>query len=519
MPYYVKKHLLFIHIPKTGGSSLERYLEEDDYQILRKGHASNDIFPKHMVNECSTSPQHQTYATLYTYRDQLNLLFDDNLKLYTIVRNPYTRIMSDLFFLKRITPKSTKEEVTNAVSEFINELPHENDNHNIPQYDFLIDKDGNLVKEIVILNTETLSSDVKTYFNANLYYKELQNTIKVNYFKYLNMESIWLINNAYPNDFELFGYKKITQQQDMMVHLSLEKKSTNSDEPRQFLALITRCKDEFFIKEFCAYYLSQGVDKIFIVDDDSSNKRIYDNIISSNVEIIYSRGVFNQNGKYVDKRYKAEQTSEATKVFITRVKDNFEWVIFCDVDEFITTRKKQKNTIREEIITTFRKWDCVGVPWIMMSSNGIKKNPSSVLRTNVYRWDHDEKHPHPLAKFRCRHDRIEMKCIFRCDKFDKIGIHTPTKPVGNIRACDSIYLQKREYSNEWFDNLREDDIDRAHLICHHYRIISHENNLRKIETTKLYNQYTMEDLVKSDHSEIYDDTIKNKVKKLNFQEV
>ena len=155
----------------------------------------------------------------------------------------------------------------------------------------------------------------------------------------------------------------------------------------------------------------------------------------------------------------------------------------------------------------------------MMSSNGIRKNPSSVLRANVYRWDHDEKHPHPLAKFRCRYDRIEMKCIFKCEKFDKIGIHTPKNPVGNIRACDSIYVQKREYSNEWFDNLREDDIDRAHLICQHYRIISHENNLRKIETTKLYNQYTIEDLVKSDHAEIYDDTIKNKVKELNFQQV
>lgn len=46
---------------------------------------------------------------------------------------------------------------------------------------------------------------------------------------------------------------------------------------KQFLGLITRCKDEFFIKEFCDYYKSQGVDKIYIIDDDSDDKTIYKN--------------------------------------------------------------------------------------------------------------------------------------------------------------------------------------------------------------------------------------------------
>ena len=45
-----------------------------------------------------------------------------------------------------------------------------------------------------------------------------------------------------------------------------------------FLGLITRCKDEYFIKEFCEYYIWQGVDKIYIIDDDSNDKSIYDGI-------------------------------------------------------------------------------------------------------------------------------------------------------------------------------------------------------------------------------------------------
>ena len=52
----------------------------------------------------------------------------------------------------------------------------------------------------------------------------------------------------------------------------------NKTAEKKFLGLIARCKDEFFVKEFCSYYLSQGVDQIHIIDDNSSNKSIYDGI-------------------------------------------------------------------------------------------------------------------------------------------------------------------------------------------------------------------------------------------------
>ena len=40
-----------------------------------------------------------------------------------------------------------------------------------------------------------------------------------------------------------------------------------------FWAVLTRCKDEFFIKEFCEYYIAQGADKIYVIDDNSQKKR------------------------------------------------------------------------------------------------------------------------------------------------------------------------------------------------------------------------------------------------------
>ena len=60
-------------------------------------------------------------------------------------------------------------------------------------------------------------------------------------------------------------------------------------DPKKFLGLITRCKDEFFIKEFVDYYLLEGVDNIYIIDDDSNDKTIYDNISDERVKIIYDK--------------------------------------------------------------------------------------------------------------------------------------------------------------------------------------------------------------------------------------
>ena len=68
---------------------------------------------------------------------------------------------------------------------------------------------------------------------------------------------------------------------------------------------------EFFIKEFCDYYLSQGVDKIYIIDDDSIDKTIYNNIRDKRVEIIYTTNVF----KKKEDSHHWNQMSEVNKLY------------------------------------------------------------------------------------------------------------------------------------------------------------------------------------------------------------
>ena len=77
------------------------------------------------------------------------------------------------------------------------------DNHTCPQYKFLTDEKGELYPNITILRTETLTQDMKNYGYKDFNGKSSSTT----YDKYLNADSIQLINETYKLDFEMFGYK------------------------------------------------------------------------------------------------------------------------------------------------------------------------------------------------------------------------------------------------------------------------------------------------------------------------
>ena len=241
----------------------------------------------------------------------------------------------------------------------------------------------------------------------------------------------------------------------------------------KFLGLITRCKDEFFVNEFCNYYLMQGVDEIFIIDDNSEDKTIYDNIDDDRINVIYENNLFNN-----------KHQMEILNNYYKEIKNKFTWMISVDIDEFITTKKNIKNTIRNELETNFKNVDCIKIPWVMMSSNNKKTNPKSILIENTYRWNHNKKHPHKIRKFRCRYKSIEVKCIFKTSKFKYIDIHYP-HPIGQCIVINSID-KKEDKLNSFYENLRENDIKNGILLCYHYRIISNENNIKKLKKKTIY---------------------------------
>ena len=195
-------------------------------------------------------------------------------------------------------------------------------------------------------------------------------------------------------------------------------------------------------------------------------------------------------------------------------------MIYVDVDEFIFNIKNKSKTIREELETTYRNIDCIKVPWIIMSPLG-KKNPTSVLRNNVYRLNYDQKpnftcdSKQSTGKFSTQlSGRItKIKSIFKCDVFDSIlgNDHTPCLPCKNkIISLESIKNSFDKYQNINL-NLTESKIQNSFLLCYHYRVISEEICKKKLSTNNWYieNGYKLSHLLKGDRS-IMDNTMKYK---------
>ena len=151
--------------------------------------------------------QHFTYNNIMKYKEALNIC-DKNLEIITIVRNPYERIISDLFCLYLIKADTPKEKMLDIIRIYLFE--NENcDNHNIPQHLFVTNNKKELIENIKILHTETLKKDMINLGYSDFNVKINCNRNKIDYYSYLNNDCIKLINEYYDYDFKLFNYEKI----------------------------------------------------------------------------------------------------------------------------------------------------------------------------------------------------------------------------------------------------------------------------------------------------------------------
>jgi len=289
---------------------------------------------------------------------------------------------------------------------------------------------------------------------------------------------------------------------------------------KNFLTILMRMRNEnLFLESFVKHYFAEGVDEIYILDDNSTQP-IPQTVLENEKVFIYEATAFKSHH---------EKLYDAQNMYNHLLRDKTEWFMFVDADEFITTRKNPNKTIREELETTFKDADLIKIPWIMFGSNGQDKNPKQVLTDTIWRWNHDKPHPHSEEAMKiwphrkCKLDKIEVKSIFKTEAFAKLTTHCPSDPTREINIVDGVdniqnYMNDPE-TEIWYHNLREESIDRAYLACNHYRNISKEQMRQKADDSHLplyrvKNCYELQ--LQSDFSEKKDEFIKEKAIKRGY---
>jgi hypothetical protein len=157
-----KEKLIFIHIPKTAGTSIKKLL--------------------------------------------LNY---NKYKKFTIVRNPYDRIVSSYFFLQKMNIKNFfqtiefNEWIKNPCKHPCKLLP------GLTKYLLLAPQYLWIDETVNILKYENLNKELNTFLNKKVNLPKINNSIHEHYLNYYNNKSLNIIYHRYKEDFKKFNYKKL----------------------------------------------------------------------------------------------------------------------------------------------------------------------------------------------------------------------------------------------------------------------------------------------------------------------
>lgn len=269
---------------------------------------------------------------------------------------------------------------------------------------------------------------------------------------------------------------------------------------KYFLSIASIFKNEYMIlEEWINHYLKEGVEHFYLINHGSTDD--FHKIIDR-----YSNYITLVNDRYKQESHFMDYL--LNKHFLTKIKLETEWVIVCDIDEYIYNKHNYKN-IKHFLNNKGQVKNDVGTIWIpwklffASSNNSIK---DSIINETIQR--------RPELKNR---DYGDGKSIYRTSDLVQLNIHHGSNPYC-YRLNKEIKNNKKDFNR---NNTLILDIN-SNLYCNHYRFISKEY-YEKIKCnrggqTKRQNFiYTMEffNKVNSEKDKITDTILKNKKYKLN----
>lgn len=211
------------------------------------------------------------------------------------------------------------------------------------------------------------------------------------------------------------------------------------------------------LKEWLDHYINEGCSKFFMIDNGSTDE--YSDIVKNyeNIEIVKDPTKHSQAHLY-------------QKYYINKVR-NYEWVLICDLDEFVYSRK-EFNTTTDYLKTVNDEVSCILIPWKIFGSNGYntedKKEPDSVVKNFTKRCIYNSEILLPGIKYIKEKTQMGLcKSFIRTKTLKSFGIHISKTNCGKTIQPNNEYVCTGE-----FIPISEKILDDSYLHLNHYAIRS-----------------------------------------------
>lgn len=235
------------------------------------------------------------------------------------------------------------------------------------------------------------------------------------------------------------------------------------------LCLIAIFKNESCImKEWLEHYTKEGVDHFYLIDNGSNDD--YSKIINPYID--------SKKVTLVVDVARHQQTELYNKYFLEESKV-YDWVIVCDLDEFIYSRGGFK-TIKEYLNSLNNDISQVKVQWKVFGSNGHIEQPETVIKSFTKRVNYDSG-PTQGVIINNNNKYSMCKTISRTKYIVKLGIHSHATSINNNISSDN--LQTNKHDNNDFLMINEFILNNSYLHLNHYAIQSY-TWFMKIKSTR-----------------------------------
>lgn len=211
-------------------------------------------------------------------------------------------------------------------------------------------------------------------------------------------------------------------------------------------AICTIIKNEHrYICEWIDYNISIGFNAIHLYEDNGSKS--HKDLLSKYPNVFIHQWSECPKIDYTDRDYKQVTMMQH---FIDTYKNEYDWVAFIDVDEFI---RLEEGYNLNKLCNEFNKHDAIYLQWRMIGASGHITRPLGRVQDNYFNCD-KELNPNYVQFYSKSLCNLHKRCIINNVHKIKYGVFTDGANANN-RIC-----RKKSWIDHYFTKSLEDWVER-----------------------------------------------------------